>query len=109
MAEAQILPVADLRQYLPRLGNFLSKADFDRLTAILPFFKPQQASKALLSACLDAIAMGRTPRRKWQTFALFDNAAAGRAQSWAKADTGGGFEETLGTTRPPLLVHSTCN
>ena len=71
MAEAQILPVADLRQHLPRLGEFLSKADFDRLTAILPFFKPQQASKALLSACLDAIATGRSPQEQMADFRAF--------------------------------------
>jgi hypothetical protein len=71
MAEAQILPVANLRQHLPRLGEFLSKADFYRLTAILPFFKPQQASKALLSACLDAIAVGRTTQEQMADFRAF--------------------------------------
>ena len=71
MAEAQILPVADLRQHLPRLGNFLSKTNFDRLTIILPFFKPQQASKTLLSACLDAIATGRSPQEQMEQLRAF--------------------------------------
>jgi hypothetical protein len=67
----RVLPVADLRQHLPRLGNFLSKADFDRLTAILPFFKSQQASKAALSACLGAIATGPTTQEQMADFRAF--------------------------------------
>jgi hypothetical protein len=77
MAEAQILPVADLRQHLPRLGEILSKADFDRLTAILPFIRPQQASKALLSACLMPSPQDAAPRSNWQTFEPFDNGCGG--------------------------------
>jgi hypothetical protein len=71
MVETLILPVADIRQHRPRLGEFLSKADFDRLTAILPFFRPQQASQALLSACLDVIAASRSPQEQMADFRAF--------------------------------------
>jgi hypothetical protein len=71
MAERPILSVAAVKQQLPRLENFLSKADFDRLEALLPLFTPQQASKADLAACLATVAAGRTTQEQLADFRAF--------------------------------------
>ena len=71
MAEPQILAIADVKQQLLRLNEWLSKADFDRLEALLPLFKPRQASKALLADCLNTVATGRTMQEQLADFRAF--------------------------------------
>src|SRR5215471_7149814 len=71
MAEPQMLPVHAVRQQLPRLGNYLSKADYDRLEALLPLFTPAEASQADLATCLDQVATGRTTQEQLADFRAF--------------------------------------
>jgi hypothetical protein len=68
MAERQIMSVVDVKRQLPRLKEMLSKADFNRLEALLPLFTPKHASKASLAACLDTVATGRTTQEKLADF-----------------------------------------
>ena len=71
MADQQILSAATVRTQLSELNEFFSKADFDRLEAVLPHFKPKQASKANLAHCLDIIAPNRTPQEQLADFRAF--------------------------------------
>ena len=68
MAEPQRLPVQAVRQQLPRLSNYLSKTDYDRLEALLPLFTPAEASQADLAACLAQVATGRSTQEQLADF-----------------------------------------
>ena len=71
MAEQQILSATTVKQQLSRLSNVLSKADFDRLEALLPCFTSRQAPQANLAACLDAVAPHRTAQEQLADFRAF--------------------------------------
>lgn len=71
MAEPQIVPVAAVTQDLARLDAFLSKADYDRLQALLRLFTPGQAAKVDLARCLNAVSPGRATREQLDDFRAF--------------------------------------
>ena len=47
MAAGQILDIAQVRDQLRQLGDYLSKVDYDRLESLLPFFTPQKGFRTL--------------------------------------------------------------
>jgi uncharacterized protein YjbI with pentapeptide repeats len=57
-----------MRRHLPRLHEALSKADYDRLEALLPLFVHEENTQAGLAACLDCLMPGRSPQDQLAAF-----------------------------------------